>query len=67
MNVVQVGDAYELFYWQNGWKLLGHKIADTTFLKYQNVPGNSLLWLRNLTEGEEERIFTYENGKQVWW
>jgi hypothetical protein len=32
-----------------------------------HVPKNSVLWLRDLTKGREERIFTYENGKQVWW
>ena len=26
-----------------------------------------LLLLKDLTKGEEERIFTYENDKQVWW
>ncbi|MDQ6527682.1 hypothetical protein [Flavobacterium sp. LHD-85] len=67
MNCVQVGNIYELFYWNEGWKSLGRKTAKTTFLIYTNVPKKSLLWLRNLTEGNEERIFTYENGKQVWW
>ena len=23
--------------------------------------------VRDLTKGQEERIFTYENGEQVWW
>ena len=27
----------------------------------------ALLWLRNLTKGREERPFTYENGRQIWW
>lgn len=27
----------------------------------------SLFLLRNYTEGKEERIFTYDDGKQVWW
>jgi len=25
------------------------------------------IYLHNKTKGIEERIFTYENGKQVWW
>jgi hypothetical protein len=25
------------------------------------------IWLRDLTEGTEERIFTYKEGKQIWW
>lgn len=67
MNCIQIGNIYELFYWNNGWKTLGKKTAKSTFLDYNNVPKKSLLWLRNLTEGNEERIFTYENKKQVWW
>ena len=67
MNCVQPGDVYELFYWQDGWKSLGQKTAATIYLVYNNVPKNAVLWLRNLTEGIEERIFTYENDKQVWW
>lgn len=37
------------------------------YLEYDNVPDNALLLLRNLTKGKEERIFTCEDGKQVWW
>jgi hypothetical protein len=67
MNAIQIGNVYELFYWHNSWKSLGKKTATTTFLTYKNVPKNAILWLRNLTDGIEERIFTYEKGKQVWW
>lgn len=35
--------------------------------RLDNVPTNALLLLRNHTKGKEERIFTYENGEQVWW
>jgi hypothetical protein len=38
-----------------------------TVLSYENAPINALFWLRNHTAGVEERIFTYENGEQVWW
>lgn len=31
------------------------------------LPKGALLWLKNHTQGKEERIFTYEDGKQVWW
>ncbi|MNQ74853.1 hypothetical protein D3C85_896220 [compost metagenome] len=67
MNCIQIGNIYELFYWNEGWKSLGKKKASSTFLQYNYVPKNSLLWLRNLTEGNEERIFTYQNDRQVWW
>jgi hypothetical protein len=58
---------YELFYWKDGWVSLGSNISDSNELNYENVPTNTLFLLRNLSAGKEERIFTYENGKQVWW
>ncbi|MEQ9286432.1 MAG: hypothetical protein RIG77_05965 [Cyclobacteriaceae bacterium] len=67
-NSIQKGDAYELlFASKDGWKSLGIQKADTTFLIYQKTPSNALFWLRNLSRGKEERIFTYENGQQIWW
>ncbi|HJT73593.1 MAG TPA: hypothetical protein VJ720_06230, partial [Chitinophaga sp.] len=67
MNGIQKGDQYELFYWNNKWVSLGKQIAVNTYLHFDNVPANALLWLRNLSGGIEERIFTYENDQQVWW
>ena len=67
MNMIKQGDEYELFYYDMAWKSLGKKIATTDSLVFENVPSNALLWLRNHTGGMEERPFTYENGKQVWW
>ncbi len=66
-NAVFPGNLYELFYWRNGWNSLGRQIADADSLVYGNVPKGALLWLRNLTKGREERPFTYQNGKQIWW
>lgn len=68
MNSIQVGNLYELFYWdKQQFVSLGQKVATGRQLHYNNVPKGALLWLRNLTEGQEERVFTYEDGKQVWW
>lgn len=67
LNSIQKGNLYNLFYWDNAWISLGAKTADTTYLRYNNVPKGALLWLRNMSEGIEERIFTYENRKQIWW
>lgn len=66
-NSVYPGDMYELFFWNNEWISLGTKKANDFSIKFDNVPKNALLWLRNLTKGREERPFTYENGQQVWW
>ena len=37
------------------------------YLEYFNAPSNALFLLKNQTKGKEERIFTYEEEKQVWW
>lgn len=66
-NFIHLGDSYELFY-QNGvkgWVSLGKQKADTTYLRYKNIPNNSILWLHNLTRGKEERPFYMKNGKQI--
>jgi len=68
-NYIQEGDLYELFYWSNGqWRSLGQQRGPRSqSLEYDSVPSQSLLLLRDLTKGKEERIFTYEGEKQVWW
>lgn len=43
------------------------EISNDYFLNYDNVPSGALYWLKNHTRGIEERIFTIENGKQVFW
>lgn len=66
-NFIREGDEYELFY-QNGikgWESLGKQVATTDTLIYNNIPSGALLWLRDLTRGREEQLFTLEaDGKQ---
>ena len=68
-NFIKEGELYELFYWDNNqWNSLGEQTGTSKqYLEYTKTPLNALFWLRNLTKGKEERIFTYENGEQVWW
>lgn len=66
-NFVIPGHEYELFYYDKQWISLGKKIAADWQLVYDEVPTNALFILKDRTKGDEERIFTYENGKQVWW
>ena len=40
------------------------KVATSNSIHFDNIPENSVLWLRNLDEGKEERIFTLEDGAQ---
>ena len=66
-NNIRIGDEYELFYWDKEWNSLGSKQANDTMLVYQDIPKNPLYWLRNLTRGKEEFVFTFDNdGKQFW-
>jgi len=66
-NFVIPNHRYELFYYDMKWISLGEKQAMDFQLVYDNVPSNALLLLKDLTEGKEERIFTYKTGKQLWW
>jgi hypothetical protein len=67
-NFILVGDTYELCYWEkDGWVSLGRRLAKEQLLRYNNVPQGRLYLLHNLSRGREERPFTYEEGKQVFW
>ena len=61
------GNKYELFYWDNGWKLIGVQTAKNQLLDFSTNISNALFLLKNITSNVSERIFTYDNGKQVWW
>lgn len=66
-NCVDIGHEYELVYWACGrWNSAGRRTAGNVYLDYE-VPVNALFLLHNHTTGVQERIFTYENGKQIWW
>ena len=46
---------------------MGERTANDTLLEYQNIPRNTLYWLKNYTKGKEEFVFSFdEQGKQVW-
>ncbi len=66
LNIINIGDTYALYFFDLGWHLFSQQIAQKNYLIFENVPSNSLLLLKNLTTGKEERIFIYRGGKQVW-
>ena len=67
-NNIEIGDKYELFYYDaNGWVSLGLQTATKHYVEYDGVPDNAVLWLHNHSRGKEERIFTFDGRKAVWW
>lgn len=68
-NDVCPGNEYELFWFDgHSWKTLGYKRADENWLHYDNIPINTLLWLRNYTRGTNERPFIMDaHGAIEWW
>lgn len=67
-NCIEIGDKYELRLWTgSGWRVLAMVRAKSDILRLRNMPSKGLYVLRDMTKGQEQRIFTYEGGKQVWW
>ena len=67
-NNIQNGHSYELWGFDHDWKLLGRCYAKSReSLSFNGVPKGMLLLLKDRTKGQEERIFTYRDGQQIWW
>lgn len=68
LNHVLKGLNYELFYVDKGnFISLGIKQAKNYELSFNNVPRNTLLYLKCLDEGRQERVFEYKEGNQIWY
>jgi len=61
------GQTYELFYMTDTWVSIGKAVAGDGPLVFDSVPSDGLYWLVADGSDKEERIFTVEDGKQVWW
>lgn len=66
-NEIVPGQNYELYYWNDSWKLHSRTIATSKILTFVNVPKGALFWLKNLDKGYQERIFTVDKNKISWW
>lgn len=68
-NNVVCGHQYELVYWgDKRWISAGTQIAQMdNYLEYKEIPSGAIYLLHDLTKGRQERLFTYEYGKQIWW
>lgn len=65
------GNEYELFYWANakGWKSLGTHAAASGSVVFNYTPTNALYLLYNHSRESDspKRIFTFKNGRQIWY
>lgn len=67
-NCIIPGNDYELFYWDGqGWESMGIQTASGYSLAYPQAPAGALFWLHCHSGGQEERIFTWTDGRQVFW
>ncbi len=66
-SFLKEGAEYELSYYDYGWQSIGTATATNQPLKFENVPSGGLYWVVEKGADEEERIFSIEDGKQVWW
>lgn len=65
-NNINIGETYELFYWDRAWVSLGSTTATTNMLTFSG-PKEALYLLRNVDRGKEHRLFLYQDDKQVWY
>lgn len=63
-NGINIGDHYELRYWDNGWKKGNVQKAVHPYVEFKNVPTHRLYWLKNIDKGKEELPFIVKDGKQ---
>lgn len=62
------GHEYELSVWSEGkWESLQRKKANSGIINFSRLPAGGLFLLNDITKPVNKRIFTIENGKQVWW
>lgn len=59
---------YELYFWNNDWKLIDRQVYNGDALLFDSVPSKAVYWLKARDGREEERIFTLNNtGKTIFW
>ena len=67
-NEITPNRIYELYYWKDKWISLGSQESNAHYLEFTEAPRGGVYWLNCLNcSTVEERPFTIENNKQVWW
>lgn len=64
-NTIEPGHEYELVYWDSEWKSIGKKKAEGFEIYFDNVPKQTILWLKDLETGVWEEVFFIKDGIQV--
>jgi len=68
---VEAGKNYSLYYYDgtNDWTFFeAHKCEKDSLIVFKGIPSSTLYQLLDTEQKQRlERIFTYENGEQVWW
>lgn len=65
----KLGVTYKLFYWNNGWKIIGNQIVNNpiTEMKFEKVPKNALLlFLASDSRGLERPFIINDNNERTW-
>lgn len=65
-NAVTPGHVYQLYTWRNyyGWVLHSTQRAMADSIEFSGVPKGSLLWLKDITKGQEEMPMFYKDKRQ---
>ncbi len=63
----ETGVKYELFTWDREWVSLGTQTAGDGVLLFQEAPAAGLFWLVAEGSRQDERIFTWDGTRQIWW
>ena len=66
MSALASGKSYELSYWNDGWQSAGKGVATEGPLELV-APAGALYRLVASDSRDGERIFTWDDGQQVWW
>lgn len=64
------GKQYDLYYWDNEWKLFATQTADeiSTELKFENAPGSCLFRLiPEYSQGKERPFIILDEGTRIWY
>ena len=66
-NNIRHGDTYELYYWDDGWILHDRQLSKDISLDFKGLPSDALYYIKCVTRGKQNRIFTYQDGEPRWY